>query len=985
MADSERALRLIAEIEQITGVSIDDVPDALSYLAEPDVGLLNMLRLAEAAQRHGYLDELVSLKETRAGATLAMLLGASAAIGDFLVRHPQFASDAPRWDTDVPPEATQARREMLEAIGADADVDVPVATLTGSAGVDAMRVAYRRALANVAAVDVAAPDPLAIMPAVGAALADLAGAALEAAIAVARAETPGHEAARLTVMAMGKCGARELNYVSDVDVIYVAEPVDGADEATAMLIATSLARRVAAICSAPSSEPPLWEVDPNLRPEGKDGVLVRRVESHRAYYERWAESWEFQALLKARPVAGDMEVGQAYLDAVWPFVWTAVERDGGFVQSAQAMRRRVETHIPPKEAGREIKLGPGGLRDVEFTIQLLQLVHGRSDETLRVRGTLEALRALRDGGYVGRSQAAALDRSYRQLRVWEHRLQMRKLSRTHLMPDTDEGKRTLARASGFATVSYMDEVWDDVRRDVRAMHLEMFYRPILGAVAQLSAGEASLEESVARTRLAAIGFRDPEGAQRHIAALTQGLRRRAAIQRQLLPAMIGWFAGGVDPDAGLLAFRQLSEQLEDSQWFLKLLRDSGTAAERLATLLSTSSFVTKALLTSARDITWLDNDDDLARVSVDRLDREADAIVSRANDEEQCITALRGLRRREVTRTAAANVLALQDSVSAARAVTDAADVLMRSALRVAVAVVTEERGLEEPAADVAVIAMGRYGGEEMGYTSDADVQFVFEPREGAADATEFAMSVATKLRDLLQRANPQPSLAVDADLRPEGKNGALVRSLDSMIEYYRRWSDPWEIQALLRARPIAGPQELRDRCAVAIDNERYRPEVTDSALRQMRTLKARMEAERLPRGIDPRRHLKLGPGGLSDVEWTVQLLQLRHGHAVPALRTTRTLEAIDAAREASVLTKNDALMLARAWRLATDLRGAIALRGTSSDSDVLPGDVGELTVLASIMGVDETGQELDERYARTSRRARAVTERVFFGWDADA
>ena len=984
VTDPDRALRLIADIERITGVTIDDVPSALSYLADPDSGLLNLLRLSEAAQQRGVLDELVSLKETRAGATLAMLLGASVAIGDFLVRHPQYASDARRWNIGVPPEATEARNEMLAAVGADPATAVPVAALTGAKAVDAMRVAYRRALANVAAVDVAAPNPLAVMPEVGAALADLASAALEAALAVARAETAGYETVRLTVIAMGKCGARELNYVSDVDVIYVAEPVEGADESRALSVATALAVRAAAVCSAPSIEPPLWQVDPNLRPEGKDGVLVRRIESHRAYYERWAESWEFQALLKARPVAGDMEVGQAYVDAVWPFVWTAVERDG-FVQSAQAMRRRVEDHIPPKEAGREIKLGPGGLRDVEFTIQLLQLVHGRSDETLRVRGTLEALRALRDGGYVGRTQAAGLERSYRQLRVWEHRLQMRKLSRTHLMPDAEDAKRTLARASGFATVGYMDEVWEDVRRDVRAMHLEMFYRPILGAVAQLSAGEASLDESAARARLAAIGFRDPEGAQRHIAALTQGLSRRAAIQRQLLPAMIGWFAEGVDPDAGLLAFRQLSEQLENAQWFLKLLRDSGTAAERLATLLATSGFVARALLSSAQDITWLDNDDDLARVSVDRLDREADAIVSRADDEDQCITALRGLRRREVARTAAANVLALQDSVGAARAVTDAADVLMRSALRVAEEVVTREKGLEAPAADLAVVAMGRYGGEEMGYTSDADVQFVFEPREGAEDPTAFALAVATKLRDLLQRSNPQPSLAVDADLRPEGKNGALVRSLESMIEYYRRWSDPWEIQALLRARPVAGPPELRDRCLAAIDKERYRPVVTDAALKQMRTLKARMEAERLPRGIDPRRHLKLGPGGLSDVEWTVQLLQLRYGHAERALRTTRTLEAIDAAAEAALLSKEDARTLTLAWRLATDLRGAIALRGASSDSDVLPGDVSELTVLATIMGVNETGQELDERYARTSRRARAVTKRVFFEWEGDA
>jgi glutamate-ammonia-ligase adenylyltransferase len=748
-----------------------------------------------------------------------------------------------------------------------------------------------------------------------------------------------------------------------------------------MAAATALASRAAAVCSAPSSEPPLWQVDPNLRPEGKDGVLVRRVESHRAYYERWAESWEFQALLKARTVAGDLAVGQAYLDAVWPFVWTAVERDG-FVQSAQAMRKRVESHIPLKEKDREIKLGPGGLRDVEFTIQLIQLVHGRSDPSLRVRGTLEGLRALRDGGYVGRTQAASLDRGYRQLRVWEHRLQLRGLSRTHLMPETDEDKRILARASGFATVEYMEEVWADVRRDVRTMHLEMFYRPILGMVAQLSTDEVALSEEPARARLAAIGFRDPAGAQRHIAVLTQGLSRRAAIQRQLLPAMIGWFAAGPDPDAGLLAFRQLAEQLEQSQWFLKLLRDSGTAAERLAILLSTSGFVTKALLTSAQHITWLDNDDDLAPVPVERLDREAEAIVSRADDEEKVITALRGLRRREVVRTAAANVLALQDSVTAAASVTQAADVLMRGALRVANAVVTIERGMDAPAADVAVVAMGRYGGGEMGYGSDADVQFVYEERHGGDDPAAFALAVAAKVRDLLQRANSQPSLAVDAALRPEGKNGPLVRSLDSVSEYYRRWSDPWEAQALLRARPVAGSQELCVRFVAAIADVRYPSEVTPAALKQMRTLKARMESERLPRGIDPRRHLKLGPGGLSDVEWTVQLLQLRHAKAHPALQTTETLRAIGAARSAGVLSVSDSRALADAWRLATDLRGAIALRGKPGDADALPGDYRDLGVLASIMGVQESGQALDERYARTARRARAVTERVFFAWE---
>jgi len=981
VSDPARALKLVADLESVTGVTIDDVPRALSFLADPDAGLLSLLRLAESAKAAGVLPDLLALRETRAGAVLGMLLGASNAVGDFLVRHPQIVLDAPSWDPEAPIQADAARADLLRAVGADPESDAPVATRVGAEGVDAMRVAYRRWITAVAAADVTARNPLAVEPAVSAALADLAGAALEAGLAIARGENPEHGQARLAIIAMGKCGARELNYVSDVDVIYVAEPAEGADEVKALAVATQLATRAAACCATTSVEPALWQVDPNLRPEGKDGVLVRRIDGHRAYYERWAESWEFQALLKARPVAGDPEVGRAYLDAVWPFVWTAVERDG-FVHGAQAMRRRVEQHIPAREADREIKLGPGGLRDVEFTIQLLQLVHGRSDETLRVRGTLDALRALRDGGYVGRTQAAALERCYRQLRVWEHRLQLRKLTRTHLMPDSDEGMRVLARASGFATVQYMQEVWTDVRRDVRAMHLEMFYRPILGATAQLSVDEASLDEAAARARLGAIGFRDPVGAQRHIAALTQGLSRSSRIQRQLLPAMIGWFAACPDPDAGLLAFRQLSEQLSDTQWFLKLLRDSGTAAERLATLLATSGFVTRALLASAQDITWLDNDDDLARVPVERLDREVEAIVTRADDEQQVITALRGVRRREVVRTAAANVLALRDSVSAADAVTDAADVLVRGALRVAHAVVVIERGLAQPAADVAVVAMGRFGGSEMGYTSDADVQFVYVPREGADDAGAFALAVAVKFRDLLQRPNAQPSLAVDADLRPEGKNGPLVRSLESTAEYYARWSDPWEAQALLRARVVAGADHVREGFEAAIGSVRYPAAVSAAALKQMRTLKARMESERLPRGIDPKRHLKLGPGGLSDVEWTVQLLQLQHGCDVAALRTTRTLEAIRAARAAGLLSPPDARVLEEAWRLATDLRGAIALRGSSHDADVLPGDVMELGILASIMGTHLSGQEMDERYARTARRARMVAERVFFGWE---
>jgi glutamate-ammonia-ligase adenylyltransferase len=210
---------------------------------------------------------------------------------------------------------------------------------------------------------------------------------------------------------MGKTGGRELNYVSDVDVIYVVEPAEGATEAQALAVGTKLATALARACSAPSGEPALWEVDAALRPEGKQGPLVRTLASHVAYYERWAKTWEFQALLKARAVAGDSALGQAYAEAIGSMVWEAVGREN-FVEDSQAMRRRVEAHIPAADAERQLKLGAGGLRDVEFTVQLLQLLHGATHESLRTPETMTALEALVAVGLIEAADADALRESY---------------------------------------------------------------------------------------------------------------------------------------------------------------------------------------------------------------------------------------------------------------------------------------------------------------------------------------------------------------------------------------------------------------------------------------------------------------------------------------------------------------------------------------------------------------------------------------------
>jgi glutamate-ammonia-ligase adenylyltransferase len=321
----------------------------LSAAADPDLALLGLLRLLGAADTRPDLGLSPAFlrADTLGRRRLIAVLGLSTAFGDQLTRHPEhwrvLTGPPPRLPGDL-------RDDLLQAVGADPQAAVPVAGLSGTPAREALRIAYRRRLLAVAGRDLDAADPTEVVDQVSVELADLAAAALEAALAVARAETDGHGlACRLAVIGMGKCGGRELNYVSDVDVIYVAEPREGLPEAEALRVGAQLAAQLAGICSVSTGEGSLWPVDAALRPEGRDGPLVRTIDSHRSYYRRWAKTWEFQALLKARPVAGDAEVGRRYLEAISPFVWSAVEREN-FV--ADVPRGRTPTQARTRRPAR---------------------------------------------------------------------------------------------------------------------------------------------------------------------------------------------------------------------------------------------------------------------------------------------------------------------------------------------------------------------------------------------------------------------------------------------------------------------------------------------------------------------------------------------------------------------------------------------------------------------------------------------------------
>ncbi len=913
----------------------------ISSAASPDRALDSLIELARAHPKS--LQKI--LKSEHATLRLCKVLGASDALASHLLRHPDQLSVFGQ------PARLPTAKEIEQI---------------SSSSVSELRVDYRKLLLSVADYDLHLDD-WGSVKSVTASLSDLAAGAIESGLVIARRELALEgkyyaeeiENTKLSVIAMGKAGARELNYLSDVDVIYVAE---GQNE-NYVEIATRLASRLARILDEPAAEPGLWQLDPNLRPEGKQGALVRSLEAHLAYYQRWAESWEFQALLKARFIAGDPLLGERYIQTIKPLIWSRPDR-ASIVESARHLRKRVLDLIPASEREREIKLGRGGLRDVEFTAQLMQLVHGTTDESLRVMDTFSALDALAAAGLLSRVDRDVFRRNYEFLRTLEHRVQLVKLRRTHLLPAEESDLRRIARAMGLKPQELEDR-WNQARSETAALHDSVFYRPLLKATASLAVDEVQLSDEEIGLRLAAIGFRDPEGASRHIQALTQGVTRRATIQRTLLPVLIRWMAEGTDPDRALLSFRRLSESLGETPWFLGMLRDSSGAAERLMAVLASSALVSRLLEHIPDSCQWFADESSLIPISLSDIETEMASVLERNG--KGSAELIRAIRRREFLRVAIGAVLGALSMGQISKALTDISESYLRAMLSMAHLNQFEQ-------VDLCIIAMGRLGGAELGFGSDADAMLLYE--SSSDSGAETANKIAADLLDLVR--DPILHFELDLDLRPEGKNGPRVRTLSGFAGYYEKWAEPWEFQALLRARPISGSSRLASLFIELIDPLRYPTEIDQKALLEVRRIKARVENERLPQGADPARHLKLGRGSLSDVEWVVQLFQLRYAARHPELRTLSTLDALEAMATLNLAEREQVQALSDAWLLSSRARSALVLAADKA-IDVLPTDRNLLESVSRILEYPPGhAAELEESYLAVARRSRAAFEKLF-------
>jgi glutamate-ammonia-ligase adenylyltransferase len=802
-------------------------------------------------------------------------------------------------------------------------------------------------LLRIAARDLTGIDAL---EAVGAALSELAGDVLQGALRLAGG------ADQLAVIAMGKLGGGELNYASDIDVMFVGEgePQDLDRVARA---AADVVRRC-------------FRLDLNLRPEGRNGALVRTLASYEAYWDKWAEAWEFQALLKARAVAGSTGLGAAFEASAEHHLWERRFTPDD-LRAVRAMKVRTEAGVARRgNAERELKLGPGGIRDVEFAVQLLQLVHGGADPQLRVRPTLRALDELAAGGYVATDDAVSLADAYRFLRTVEHRLQLDDERQVHAIPGDDVARDRLARVLGYEplpTAGAAQQLDVDVLRHqtiTRAIHERLWFRPILDELT--NSGERVLTEEVAATRLAAFGFTDAERTRVAITELTRGLTRSSRLMQQLLPLLLDWLSVTPDPDLGLLGLRHLASGDQRSMELATAFRESPEVANRLVRLLGTSRWLIELLRHNPDLINSLGNHDDLRLRSRAELVAGTRAAVGWRGDPAERQSALHRFTDRERLRIAAHDVLDLIDVADVGRALSDLAEATLEAAVH-AVA----------PTVPFAVLAAGRLGGGELSYASDLDVLFIYD---GAA-ATDFeaAERAATELLRFVGGTAPH-IWTLDTRLRPEGRDGPLARSVEGLRSYVSRWAQPWERLAMVRVRPVAGDPAVGAEALDVLEQFVWRADgLSSDERREIRRIKARVESERIPTGEDPQFHLKLGRGALYDIEFCTQLLQL--DRVIPS---TGTIEALGRLQDAEVLTAEEREVLQDAYRFCEQARNRWFLVGSgAAPNDSLPTRADDLAKLAR--SLDTTPTRLRDDYRRVARRARRVVEQRFYGSDANS
>jgi glutamate-ammonia-ligase adenylyltransferase len=970
---------------------LDRLLARLPACPDPDRALIHTSRwVAQLASSRDTLATLVG--HPRLLDDLLLLFGTSDYLADILVREPTayalLLDDHRPTTNDQRP--TTARAMLATRLSSAVDL------FTRSASrLDALRRFKRREFLQIAWRDLTGRDDF---EAVVRAISDLADAIIAKALAVCRDELTARTGVAplpFAVIGMGKLGARELNYSSDVDLIFLSDVPPGDERA--MRSSTRLAEELVAALSQPTGEGHLYRVDMRLRPEGRYGALVRTPASYREYYDRWMETWERQALIKARFIAGDAEMGVQFEAMIEPRVYRRVHSTAIF-EDVRDVKRLIERRVSEAgQAASNVKEGRGTIRDIEFAVQLLQLLFGGEHSELRARDSLTAMSRLKAAGLLTADEARALSDHYAFFRTVEHRLQLMDDLPVRLLPESPGEQRKLARRLGYPPVTadrFMTEYAnraDEVRRITGGLMRRLGHSseengsPLRALVLALGEEQASDEALVAaRDALALeldrLGFLEAGTAVETVGRLVSGgprLSLPVATRRvvaELAETLLPQAGASPDPEGALRIVEDLARRKGTYQTFYRTLQEQPEMRAALCAVAGSSPWIAEEITRRPELLDVMTDPEFLAEPhSLEELLAEARRRRDLVRGKSDRRNALRRFRKRELLRIAARDLSLGVPPVETTAELARLADACVHVGLELAAGTLFPEQNLVP--AGFAVIGLGRLGGEEMHYSSDLDLLYLYDERPDANGISyQEAESLATELSGVLQDLTEEGRLyEIDLRLRPEGKSALLVVHLDAARKYYGPGgrSQTWEKQSLIKTRFIAGDSALVEEFLAVVEPEVFPLEPPPERDAEVRAMKRRIERERV-RDAERDRHLKLGPGGLSDIEFLVQLLQLRHGGRSPELRVRNTTAALAALGERQLLPPEEAATLAGNYAFLTCVRQRLYLRSTGVASDLFPTDPLELRRLARTMELPD-GERLQQEYTRRTEETRRL------------
>lgn len=811
------------------------------------------------------------------------------------------------------------------------------------------------------------------------------------------------------IIGMGKLGGEELNFSSDIDIIYIyssdkgetvgGQTIDNRLRSGVSLHAfyVKLSEMITRLIGGITEDGFVFRVDLNLRPEGKSGDLANSMRSAEIYYESWGQTWERGALIKARPVAGSLMLGEGFLKMLEPFIYRRY-LDFSAIEEIKGMKERIDLSLLRKAPDTvDVKLGVGGIREIEFFIQALQLINGGKDRFIRERNTLKAIGLLEAQGYIEAGDAHVLRDAYIFLRNLEHRIQIVDGRQTHAIPASPEGLERLARMMGFKDRPEgkgRDAFWEGYLRHTQGVHNiyeALFYKPSKEIIEGISPEVFSLlSDEVGKgailERLSRFGFKDTEKAYGDLRHLLEGppfahLPERArVILKRITPFLISRVISSPDPDMALAYLERFISRVGGRTTFYSLLAENRKVMELLVRVFGTSVFLSRALIEHPENLdTLLSAEINRPYRGKDEMLKEASTMLDPLEDYEERLDGLRRFRNAEILRIGINDIFGELDIPTVSRQITHLAEVALTKAYEFAMEEIIRRYG-HPGGAGFSVLGLGKLGGEELSYGSDLDIIFVYSG-EGETSGPrvisnhEFFVKLGQRIITVLSLITKEGFVfKVDTRLRPSGSAGPLVTTVDAFLRYHKEKALVWERQAMIKARPVAGDEGLGKEVISCLEGIIYGSPPGYEDIKELRRIRERIEVE-LARETPTRRNIKFGKGGMMDVEFTVQLLQLRFGMERPTLRTGNTEKALDRLHREGLLSQDDYTTLKEAYGFFRTVEGHLRIVQDRPEGDISK-DSPELLRLARGLGYEDS-EGLFNRYMEHSALIRAIYERM--------